>query len=501
MTDSGTSTGGSVQDDQQPDHDAGLDPEVVQLRRRVAELESGRRSTRALRAREVASRVLMVVTVVAVVLAVTAVWIDRTLFVTDAFMTIAEPALLDPDVDEVLADRLAAEVTEALALEERLSAALEDVQTGLGDQLAIALDVTPQQRARLQALPLPELQQLAAPIAAGLESRIEARIDQLVQSERFRSLVLDGTRDAHDVATALLRGDVTDRPNVVIVDGEVRIDLVPAVAAALGELVDEGLDAVGIDEVPFVDPTADPEVRLARLSDALGVDLPPDFGQITVLGATELADLQTTAARMEQFVWLVVGLVVVLAALTLLLATDRRRRLVQLALGTALAAVVVMPITRALSQTIADAASSPQGARVVAVITDVTLDSLRSAMVVVLAVSLAVALVAHVAGRPPWMSRAMHQWDVRGRGVGDPGALQFVARRHDLLVAVVLAVAVVTLWIAGISAGTVIAVVVVTAAVLGLLSLVQRRLAPTLPQPEPEAEAEPEAEPVAHGRD
>lgn len=467
------------QDDRRATGDADANDEVVALRRRVADLEAGRRSATARRFRRVASGVTLVLTVLAVVLATTSVWVGATLFDTNRFMAVVQPALVSDDLDQALSDRLAAEVGDALALEERLAAALDDVQSALGDQLATALGATAQQRARLEGLPLPELQQLADPIASGLQARIDTRIDQLVTSERFEQFVVEATRTAHAEAVAIVRGDLVDRPNVVVQDDEVTIDLVPAVAAALGDLADEGLAELGIDQVPFIDPSADPEVRLERLSGALGIDLPDDFGQVTVMTTADLEELEATAALMDRLVWLALLTVLVLAVLTLVLATDRRRAIAQLGVGTALAAVVVMPITRALSDTIATAAQTEAGKRVVAVVTDTTLDSLRSTMTIVLVVALAVALVAHVVGRPAWLRRAIAGWQQAEGGSADAGWVHVLARHHDVLAGVVLALAAATLWIVGITVGSVVVTVGLALVLLGVLAAARGRTAET----------------------
>lgn len=449
------------------DLDADLD-EVARLRRRVAELEASSRSARAWgRVRSVVTWMSVVLTCAGVVLASVAWWTSATLLETDRFMQVVEPALTSPELDAALSTRVTAETLAALALQERVAGVLSDVEVALGDALAEALDVTPAQRARVQRLPLPQLQELAAPIASGLESRISGRIDEVVRSGRLEELVVDVTRGGHTKAVALLREEYEQLPNLVVASGEVRADLVPVVAAVLADLVDQGLDVVGIDEIPFVDVGGDPEASLARLSQALGVELPPDFGQVTVMSEQDLEELQAGVRLMDQLVWAAVATVLVLAMLTLVTARDRRRAVVQLGVGTALGTAVAIPLIRSTVDTLAGAAATPQGRDLVVVLANSALGSLRSVLVVVLVVALLVAVLAHLAGRPPWMRRSIAAVRTATEPTSEGSALaQFAARRHDSLVVGVIGVAVLALWAVGMSLLSIVVIVGVAAALV-----------------------------------
>jgi hypothetical protein len=359
------------------------------------------------RVRQTSSVILAVLTVIAIVVTTVAVWTDRTAFDTDRFMGLTEPVLESPEVAEAISIRLSDEVLDALALEDRLEARLSGFGAVLGDELAQALELTPTQQARLQGLPLPQLTDLAAPIASGLEGRITTRIDRFVTSEPFQRLLVDGTELAHTEAVALLRGDDARLPNVEVEAREVRLNLVSAVATVLEDLVDQGLAAVGIEEIPFIDPFDDPQASIDRLSTALGTDLPPDFGQVTVLSEAELTELQHAAAAADQLVWGLVALSLVSLVLTIAVAPRRRRILLQVGLGVAAGTVLVMALLRSPQDEIAEIARTPQGRAAVSLLADAALGSLRGALLVVLAVALVVAASAYAAGRPPWMTRTV----------------------------------------------------------------------------------------------
>lgn len=378
-----------------------LEQEVQHLRQRVTELLRERPSRH--RVRQTVGAVLAALTILSVIATTTAVWLTRTALETDRFMALVQPALVSPDVYDAISIRLTDETLEALALEDRVEAALGELGQTLRDELAQALGVTEVQRARIQLLPIPQLQDLAAPVAGGLEARVAARIDRFVTSPEFERLLVEGTEVAHTKAVALLRGDEAALPNLEVGTGEVRLNLVPVVGRVLEDLVDQGLAALGIEEIPFIDPFADPQVSLDRLSSALGTELPPDFGQLTVMSEAELEELQTVARRLDQLVWVLLVLSVVLLVATLAVAPRRRRMLAQVGLGAAAGTVLTMLLVRSTEDDIAATAVTAPGRRAVTMLAEATFDSLRSVMVVVLVVALLVALVAHLAGRPAWL--------------------------------------------------------------------------------------------------
>jgi hypothetical protein len=397
-----------------PVHDASerLEREEVEpLRMQTAELRQQRPSGPASRhrIRQAIVAVLAVATVVTVISASAAVWLTRTAFDTERFMGLIEPVLESPEVTEVIGLRLTGQTLEALALQDRFDRVLTDVGRTLGDGIAEALGVPDERRARIRRLPIPQLEDLAAPIASGLESRIADRIDEAVTSPEFQRLLVDAAGLAHTKAVAFVRGDGAQLPNVVVAGDEVRLNLIPPLTRILAGLVDQGLDAVGIDEIPVIDPLADPQVSLDRLSAVLGTQMPPEFGQLTVLSTREMHSLQTLARRLDQLVWLLLVLSVLLLVATLAAAPRRRRVLVQLGLGTAVGAVSTTLLVRSTEEAIVASAVTAPGRRALAMLAGATFDSLRAVMIVVLVVSLLVALLAHLAGAPAWWTAAVRR--------------------------------------------------------------------------------------------
>ena len=464
-----------------------LEREVVMLRHRLAVLEHGQ--PRRHRVRQSLMVFFAVLTVVAVVATTGAVWLRRTALETDRFMALVEPVLGSPELADALSVRLTDEALEALALEQRLTARLSEGGVALRAVVADSLELEPGQQARIEALPLPQLTDLAAPIASGLEARISTRLDQFVRSPEFQRLLVEGTEVAHTKAVALLRGDYEELPNVEVEAGEVRLNLVPVVAGALEDLTDQGLGAIGVDEIPFIDPFADPDVALERLSSALDTELPPDFGQVTVMSEAELEELQAAARLADRLVLVLAIISVALLALTITLAPRRRRALLQVSLGTVAGLVITMLLLRSTEDEIAGTAQTPQGQEALRLLTDATFDSLRTTMIVVLGFALVVAVVTYLLGRPPWLTRAVGE--VRRATAAKPGGSDLgraLVQYKDALRIAVLAVAVGLLFVFGLSLWTIL--VIPTLALLALwgLNVAQARAPAAVPEERSPAE-------------
>jgi hypothetical protein len=357
--------------------------------------------------RRVITAILVVLAVVAVVATTVAVWQTRTALDTGRFMALVEPVLESPEVADAIRMRVTDETLEALALEERLDTRLSELGLEVSDELAEELGLTQPQRSRIETLPLPQLQDLAAPIASGLEARLATRIDAFVSSPEFQRLLVESTELAHTKAVALLRGDGAQLAAIEVEAGEVRLNLVTAIAAVLENLVDQGLEAVGIGSIPDIDPVADPQASIEQLSDGLGTELPSDFGQLTVMSESDLVELQGLTSTADQLVWALLGGALLLLALTIAVAPRRRRALLQLGLGTAAGLVITLFLVRSLEDEIVGTARTPRARDAVAILADATFDSLRSAMVAVAVVALGVAAVSYLAGRPPWLTRTI----------------------------------------------------------------------------------------------
>ena len=130
-------------------------------------------------------------------------------------------------------------------------------------------------------------------------------------------------------------------------------------------------------QLPELTRDGDPDEQIAALSEALGRDLRPDFGQVVVYQgdqiakATEALDqAQRAVAIGLRAVWVLVALTVVLVAATLLLARERWHALFGLSLALVAMMVVLRTIIHRVVDEAPDLASRPAGASTIAIVLD-----------------------------------------------------------------------------------------------------------------------------------
>jgi len=105
-------------------------------------------------------------------------------------------------------------------------------------------------------------------------------IATVLKSEQFERIWNDAVATAHRLALQVLDGD--DPPGVVRRDGEVVLDLMPAIHEILQRIIAQGPGFLGTVQLPDLDENATRGEIRRQLSDRFGVDLPADFGQIPV---------------------------------------------------------------------------------------------------------------------------------------------------------------------------------------------------------------------------
>ena len=102
-----------------------------------------------------------------------------------------------------------------------------------------------------------------------------------------------------------------------------QLDLLPVIDRVL-EAVNERTDGRFSNQIGSITDLSPDEAR-AKLSQALGRELPDDFGTITIFEKQELSNVQKAAELFNDLVYVLVIAAFVLIGLAFLVAPDRRR--------------------------------------------------------------------------------------------------------------------------------------------------------------------------------
>ena len=329
--------------------------------------------------------ILLVLSIVFFALAVPGVWLRRTIADSDRYVATVGPLARDPAVQEYLGRTVTTQVFLALDVEERLRAALAD-------------------RA-------PQLVFLAGPITDAVHGFVEEKIGGILASDAFAAYWEQANRFAHTQLVAVLRGE---GDILAVADGKVVLSVLPLVNQGLQAVSEVVTELVGRPiDLPELTGEEVPIEAVTRIEQTLGVDLPEQFGTITVYDAEELGAVQDAVDLARRLLFLIIGLFLLLAGGALWASTRRRRTLIQLV--SALAAVLVLErrFAIAAANRVLDEAK-PENRDAATAVVDQVLETFLAFSRGLLIVAIVVLLVSLLSGPYPWA--------VRFRGwVGDVG--------------------------------------------------------------------------------
>ncbi len=242
-------------------------------------------------------------------LSVITVWVHQTVISTSGFVSTVGPIVEQPAVSQ------------AMSVE-------------LTDQIFGAIDVQGHVK---QALPSAG-KFLASPLESAARSFVQDKLVTVLESSQFRTVWTSVLRGTHSQVIAALRGQ---NDVLQITNGAVVLNVLPLVDAALQQVQSAASGLLGRDiTIPTITSAQlSPETQ-ARLSDALGVQLPANFGQIELARSQSLNVASNVVELLDVLFWLLplLTLVVIVAALSL--STNRRRTSLQILVGTGVALVV-----------------------------------------------------------------------------------------------------------------------------------------------------------------
>ena len=367
------------------EENARLQAEIESLR----ESEAKKKGTSRRRVRQVLTGVLVVLTCLCIVAATIGIWTQRTLSDTDRFVALVAPLADDPAVTNPLAERLSEEVFIALDVETRIQEALSSIPE----------------------IP-PQASFLVGPLTAGAQSLVQQRVEDFLASPAFAELWTNLNRQVHVKVQALLNEDYEELPNVEVTGGEVQLNLVSVVAVIIQRLAQGGVDLLGIEAtVPSIPTSLDSSAAIEQLSSALGVTLPPDFGQVTIMSAEELSGYQDAVRTMKGLVVATFLLSLILMALTIVVTTNRRRAVVWLGVGLVAVLFLAAVFLRRVKASIIDAIEGPAAQAAARDVFDQVSASLRQAGLFVFTIGIVAALLAYLLGRPPWFRQTVVWWE------------------------------------------------------------------------------------------
>ena len=337
------------------------------------------------RSRRILAGVALVLACLLILLTTVAVWTHQVVLNTDRFTGLAGKVLAEPAVVDPLSARISDQVVTALDVQGRLEARLPDAVKPLAGTLTLA-------------------------VGSAIDKRLQvALLNPNIQAALLRTLSV-----THAGIIDLLR----DKPdNVSVENGYLVIQVFPVVGAALAELQAGGIIPPDVQLPDLTSPEA-PAVLAQKLQSALGVTLPPDFGTVQLVKADRLLAARSYVQAFDIIVVAMIILSVLLVALALWLARDRRRMVVYLGLGTLIAFLIARLAINGIESAALSGIAQDDVAGAVRAVVDSTVEDLRSLTIIVVIVTGAVALIAYLAGRPAWLFR---DDDASVAGPSDPG--------------------------------------------------------------------------------
>jgi len=397
--------------------------EVDRLKSEVERLEA--KPEKRQRLRRVFAVVFVVIAVICATAATPGLWARRTVYDTNRWVAVVGPLASDAAIQQALSTKLTTSVFDAL-----------DVQSKVESALSTAA---------------PKLEFIAGPITSGVEGFVQDQVQKIVASQQFQDFWTSSITALHPQVIAVLNGT----SQVVQVQGDqVVFNYLPLVNQALSQM-SQTLSGIIGHQITLPTITADtvPSQAIAELSSALGVQLPQTFGTVVLFQASSLEAIQNAASIFNKTLFAALALFVVSVVLALVLSTNRRRTLLQLAV--ALIVVVVLERRFAISE--ANHLISmmhPENQAAGAAIVNAFLSSLLLTTKRTLWVLLAILVVAVLSGPYPWAVR-LRAWvvdgsraavgAVRGADLG-PASLWVGAHRDPLMIGGVVVAAVILLF-------------------------------------------------------
>jgi hypothetical protein len=364
---------------QPPGEDAPAEADLagIQAERGASRSEHERiKKPRRRRVRRSVVAVLVALSCLLVLLSATVVWAHRTLLNTGTFVGTVGPVFQNPAV----ASGVAARATDELFTELNLQARLRD------------------------ALP-PKASFAAVPITNATKGYVAGELTKVLTSPQFQAIWTATLTATHRQLVAVLRGQ--NNAAISTSGGYIVLNTVPLINQALGKVSGLASDLAGKPvTLPTITSADPPKQAVNKLSQALGVQLPANFGEITLVRSSDLATVRQAVKDFDGLTYILPLVTIAVIALCLWLSVNRRRTLLQLAVGVSLLMIVERRAVLHEQGVLASAAHNPQVAQ------GVLGDLLHGFFVLtawVLGVALIVLVIAVLCGPYRW-AVALRSW-------------------------------------------------------------------------------------------
>jgi hypothetical protein len=432
------------------EHGIGQDEraELERLRAEAAELrrQQAGRTRRRFSWRTIVSIVLIVLGCVLGPVAVLAVWAGNEVSDTGRWVATVEPLIHDPAIQNVLTDKITAEVTSRLDL------------TGTLNQASAQLD--DKGLPRLSSL----VQTFGPQIASAVTSFIHSTVHRIVSGPRVAKLWVQANTVAHQALVKVLSGEGNGA--ISTQNGQIVLNLGPFITVVKQDLVDHGF--------------------------SLASNIPPISPTVALFQAKDLGKAQAGYRLIRTLKIVLPVLVLLLLAAGVYVARRRRRALIGASLGLA-ASMLVLAIGLLIARSIYLGSVPPSvlPGDAAAAAFDAMVYFIKITLRVVLAVALVVAIGAFITGSShtavqtrsalkSGAARIRAYGERRGVSAGPVGEWTYTHRKGLRIGAVALFALIFVFW--GHPTGLVVIVLVVLLlVVLGLIELIGR------PAAEPES--------------
>jgi hypothetical protein len=315
--------------------------------------------------------VLVVLSCLGILLSSITAWTHEAFLNTNNWVALVGPLAHDPKVVSAVSAYTANEVVTLLQVQQRVEQAL------------------PQQA-----------HFLAVPVTNVIHDFTQKRVANLMRTSQFQRVWIATNRYVHAEVLAALRGQTK---NVIISNGAVTLNLIPTINQALQTLQQDlsGLIPANV-HLPDVSQLQVPSQARAKLSQALGVTLPANFGEITLFQSVQLAKAQQLLRLADLLTVLLPIITALLLVATIWLSLDRRRTLIQLGIGVAITFLIVRVTLGYLEERVINGITNPTAQGLASDVISSAIAGLLTLTVLLLIAGVVTILIAYLFGKPEW---------------------------------------------------------------------------------------------------